>query len=221
MNRKILISVFVFSFLMSCDNKKEVKPETAKQPELNAPAKDLKMILEKIVVADLKEICVTYFKVKVENPNQKTIVLLDNNLSDLQLNGWKTEESGFYLKGKKNDSLIMLGIDRDYFYKIGPRKSGYLFIAGWNLKGSEIKKDSLAFKQSLANFNLEYNGEKLDLFKVEKSKYISTKDYEEFIEGRKNFVPYKISLSLPIHEKKIPLSYINELPVTMEEWNKL
>lgn len=221
MNRKILVSIFALVIFINCNNKKEVKLKSSDLDGVNLQTENLKVSLKKVVVVDLKEICLTYFKVEVENPNDKTVVLIDNNLSEIRQKGFKAEENGFYLKGKANDSLIMLGISNNYFYSIGPKKKGYLFIAARNLKGSEKKKDSLLFKSNLAKFNLEYNGKKLDLDKIPKSKYISTKVYNDFLKSKRYSIPYKGIISEQIPEKNLPLKYLSELPITTEEWNNL
>lgn len=221
MGENFLISILALSLFINCDNKKEIMPKKSSLQDVNPQTYNLKISLKKVVVVDLKEICLTYFKVEIENPNDKTVILMDNNLSEIRQKGLKGEENGFYLKSKTNDSLIMLGIDNNYFYNIGPQKKGYLFIAARNLKGSENKNDSLAFKSNLAKFNLEYNGKKLDLDKIPKSKYITAKAYNDFIELKRYSIPYKGILSEQIPEKDLPLKYINELPITMEEWNNL
>lgn len=212
MKIKILITSIALFLLGSCENKKVATTQESC---------DLKINLEKVIVINLNEDCVTYFKVKVENPNDSTIVLLDNSLSEYRQKELKPEKKGFYLRDIENDSLVTLGIGNDFFYEIGSKRNGYCFIAAPNLKDSFEKKDSLSFKKRLANYVLEYNGEKLNLNKIAKSKYISVSNYDNFIKSKDKFIPYKKKISIKIPKDILNIKYLNEMPVSQEQWDKL
>ena len=176
--------------------------------------------LEKIIVINLNEVCVTYFKVKLENKNNNTFILLDNSLKEYHLKRLNPQKTGFYLKNIKNDSLITLGIDNYHFYEVDAKKSGFCFIGAVNFKKSFEERDSLLLRKLISNYILEYNGKKLDLNKIEKTNYISQNAFDEFIKRKNNFIPFKDSLTIPI-PKNIKIKYLNYMPVSEEEWNNL
>lgn len=176
--------------------------------------------LEKIIVVNLDEICVTYFKVKIENKNSNTIILLDNSLKEYSLKRLKPQKTGFYLKNIKNDSLVTLGIDNYYFYEVGAKNNGVCFIGAINLKNSYNQKDSLLLRKMVSNHLLEYNGKNLNLNSIKKSNYISKSYFDEFNKRKSNFIPYVDSLSISI-PNNVEIKYINNMPITREEWNKL
>lgn len=202
-----LLSTF---FLGSC--KKELK-DTIK---LEKPT----IRLEKIIVINLDEICITYFKVKIENKNNKAIILLDNSLKEYSIKRLKPQKTGFYLKNIKNDSLVTLGIDNYYFYEVGAKKNGFCFIGASNLKFSYSQKDSLLLRKMISNHLLEYNGKNLNLNSIKKSNYISQSYFDEFNNSKNNYIPYIDSLSISI-PNNVEIKYINNMPITKKEWDKL
>lgn len=190
--------------------------------ELNGKNKleKLTIRLEKIIVINLNEICITYFKVKIENKNNKAIILLDNSLEEYLTKRLKPQKTGFYLKSIKNDSLVTLGIDNYYFYEIGAKKNGFCFIGAINLKNSYNQKDSLLLRKMISNHLLEYNGKNLNLDSIKKSNYISQSYFDKFNKSKSNYVPYIDSLSISI-PNNVKIKYINNMPITKEEWDKL
>ena len=208
---KKLMLIYLLMLLFSCSKKnKEVKIEQTK----------IDFYLEKVVVVNLHEVCLTYFKVKTTNRSNQQIVLQDNSLKDLLINPSKIKKEGFYIKSlTDNSKIIPLAIDKYYFYEIGSKANGYCFITALDLKYSYKAKDSLLLKKSLANYQLEYNGKNFDLSKIKKSKYINNNHYERFIKNRNKYVAYKDSMSIRI-PKNIEIKYMNEMP-RIDEWDKL
>ena len=204
---KIIIALFLI--FISCNKKKEIN--IIINPKIQ---------LEKIIVINLNEVCITYFKVQVNNGNQKIVVFLDNSLKEYQLKKLKPEKKGFYLKNIPTDSIITLGIDNYSFYEVGAEKSGSFFIGAINVENSFKQKDSLVFKKSISSYVLEYNGKKLDFNKIEKTNYINKNSYDDFIKRKRNLIPFTDSLSIII-PKNIKVNYYNRLPSSQEEWDKL
>ncbi len=207
----IIKLIIAFVFLTSCENKKSIKKEEKFFLKIN---------LEKVIVINLDEVCVTYFKVKVENKKDSIVVLLDNNLNHYRKKRLKPEKEGFYIRNNKNDSLITLGIDNYNFYKIGAKEKGYCYISAINLKHSFLEKDSLLLKKYLSNCVIEYNGKNLDLDKIKKSIDISQKEFDELKKNKNNLIAFKDSLSILI-PKTIQFKYLNEMPIQREEWDNL
>ena len=212
MKIKIITLVIILLSFTNCKNKDDVKKQDSG---------DIKFSFEKVVVVNLNEVCVTYFKIKVDNTKDSAIILMDNSLLEFRQKRLKPEKKGFYLRNTKNDSLVALGIDNNFFYKVNGKKSGYIFIAAANMKNSFERKDSVAFKKSLSDYLLEYNGKKLDLNKIPRSKYISETDYKKFEMSKDNFIPYKENISIKIPEKGLSVKYLNEMPITKEQWDVL
>lgn len=206
----IYISLLFIFFFGGCKKEPKDQIELVK-PNLN---------LEKIIVINLKEVCLTYFKVEVENNNNKTIIFLDNSLKEHHIKKLSPRKTGFYLKNINNDSLITLGIDNYYFYEVGAKKRGYCFLGAIDIDQSFEEKDSLLLKNTLSNYILEYNGKTLDLNHIEKSTYINQNHYDEFIKRKNTFIPFVDSLSILI-PKNIKIKYLNNLPTSKEEWDKL
>jgi hypothetical protein len=206
----IIFSLLSTFFFGSC--KKELKDKI----KLEKPT----IRLEKIIVINLDEICITYFKVKIENKNNKAIILLDNSLKEYSIKRLNPQKTGFYLKNIKNDSLVTLGIDNYYFYEVGAKKSGFCFIGATNLKNSFNQKDSLLLRKMISNHLLEYNGKNLNLNSIKKSNYISQSYFDEFNKSKSNYIPYIDSLSILI-PNNVKIKYINNMPITKEEWDKL
>lgn len=209
MKKILLVSVFIT--LISCEKKIEEVQQKIKYPKLK---------VEKIIVFNNRENSLVYFKTYIANNNNKTIVFLDNSLEENYLKCQKFQKKGFYLKNISNDSLITLGIDNYYFYEVGAKKSGYCFLGAVNIKKSYNQKDSLLLRKMISNYTMEYNGKKLNLNKIEKSKYISQYDYDEFNRRKSNFIPFRYNLSVSI-PKNIIIKYIDNMPTTKEGWDKL
>jgi hypothetical protein len=210
--KKALILLSLIFIFFSCTNKdKGIKPSESK----------LDFNIEKIVIINSMERSVTYFKVKISNLTENNIVLLDNSLVDNFTKDIKPQKTGFYLKNVKNDSLITLGIDNNYYYEIGAKKSGFCFIAAANLKNSWLEKDSLLLKKMLSNYQLEYNGKTLDLNSIKKSKYNSQHNYNNFMKRKDSLTPYKDSISIELPIEKLNIKYLTKMPISQEEWNKL
>ena len=72
--KKAFVMVAINVMLFSCSNEKS-KAIAAKTVELNFK-------FEKVVVINLKEVCVTYLKLKITNHSDKTIILQDNSLAE-------------------------------------------------------------------------------------------------------------------------------------------
>lgn len=212
MKIKIITLVIILLSFTNCKNKDDIKKQDRG---------DIKFSFEKVVVVNLNEVCITYFKVKVENTKDSAIILMDNSLLEFRQKRLKPEKKGFYLRNAKNDSLVALGIDNNFFYEVGSKRSGYLFIAASNMKNSFEQKDSITFKKDLSDYLLEYNGKKLELNKIPKSKYISDTDYKKFEMSKDSFIPYKESISIKIPEKRLSVKYLNEMPITKEQWDDL
>jgi hypothetical protein len=208
MKNLIKVLIPVLFLLISCNKKQNLSKTT--KPIFQ---------FEKVIVVNLNEVCLTYFKIKVINENQNSIIILDNSLKKYQSKRLNPEKTGFYLKNVNNDSIITLGIDNYNFYEVGPKTNDYLFIGATNMKNSFKEKDSILFTKSLSNFLLEYNGKKLDLKSIEKSNYINQNAFDEFTKRKNTFIPFKDSLSITI-PKNIKIKYCNNLPTNREEWNK-
>ncbi|MFH6988387.1 hypothetical protein ACHRVW_11635 [Flavobacterium collinsii] len=211
--RKILILVPVFLIvLIGCKNReKEIKSESVK----------LDFNLDKVVIVNLNEVCITYFKIKINNPSNSPVILLDNSLTEYFSLKLKATKTGFYLKNKENDSIIPLGIDNYNFIEVKPKSNNFYFIGAKDLNHSFKTKDSLLLKRALSNYVLEYNGKKLNLVSIKKSKYISKLDFENFHKRKENYIPYKDSVSIGIPVNILKFKYLNENPIYRDEWNKL
>lgn len=209
--KKTIIFIFLVYSLIDCSKSKNNKLSIITKPNFN---------VEKIVVINNADISSTYFKAKITNPNDTTIVFLDNSIIEYVGGMKKPTKTGFYLRNIENDSLITLGIDNYYFYEVGAKRTGYCFIGAANLKYSYNEKDTLLLKKSLTNYVLEYNGKKLDLNKIAKTKYISQYYYDEFIKRKNNFIPFRDSLSISI-PKNIKIKYVDNMPTTKEQWDAL
>lgn len=116
-NTIVTIIIIILSFFISCKKKQELNLKKD-EPNFIKIVKPL-LKLDKIIVINQKEICVTYFKVKIENKNNSSIILLDNSLIENHMKKMKPHKGGFYLKNLNNNSLITLGIDNYYFYEVG------------------------------------------------------------------------------------------------------
>lgn len=211
--RKILILVPLFLIvLISCtDKKKNIKSKQVK----------LDFNLEKVVIVNLNEVCVTYFKIKINNPSNSPVILLDNSLIESFSLKLKATKTGFYLKNKENDSIIPLGIDNYYFIEVKPKSNDFYFIGAKDFNHSFKTKDSLLLKKALSNYVLEYNGKKLNLATIKKSKYISQHNFENFNIRKKNCIPYTDSISMGIPVNILKLKYLNENPIYRNEWDGL
>jgi hypothetical protein len=206
---KKYIILLIICTLNSCvDKQKAIKLEKIK----------LDFNLEKVVVINLNEVCVTYFKMKITNSSNQEIILQDNSLKDILYQNLRIKKEGFYLNN--NDNIIPLAIDKYYFYEVGPKISGYCFIGTTNIKDSYYVKDSLKLRKIITNSLLEYNGKNFDLNKIKKNNYISDIRFEKFIKNKHNYIAYKDSLSIKIPEK-IEIKYIREMPFESEVWDKL
>ena len=209
MKKKIMQFIVFLVVVSSCKDKE--KTEEYKKVKLD-------FNLEKVIVINVNEECLTYFKMKISNLSNQEVVLQDNNLMDALDKNFKTEKQGFYLKN--NDKIIPLAIDKYYFFETGKMNSSYYFIGGRDLKFSYNIKDSLEFRKLLTNSVLEYNGKKFDLNKVKKSIYINNNYFERFIKNKDKYVAYIDSVSIKIPES-IELKYLNKMPGLPEEWDKL
>ena len=210
MKNRIVLS-FLLVIIFGCTKKSNVKSSI-----------NTKIIfsIEKVIIINRAESSTTYFKVKITNPNNTTIILLDNSLKEYSIKRLKLQKTGFYLKNIKNDSLVTLGIDNYYFYEVGAKKNGFCFMGAINLKNSYNQKDSLLLRKMISNYLLEYNGKNLNLNSIKKSNYISQTYFDEFNKSKSNYIPYIDSLSISI-PNNIEIKYINNMPITKEEWNKL
>lgn len=211
--RKILILITAFFIILnSCvDKKKKIEPKQVK----------LDFNLEKIVIVNLNEVCVTYLKMKITNPSSYTVVLQDNSLAEYLKRITKTKKKGFYLKNTKNDSILPLGMDNYHFIEIKPNSSNYYFIGAKDLKHSFQAKDSLLLKKILSNYVIEYNGSKFDLNDIKKNKYIGKNNFDKFIKEKSNYITYKDTISLKIPLTNLKLKYLDKNPIYREEWDKL
>ena len=210
--KKLIVPLVVIFVLISCENKGKIK---------QIGNVKLTMSLEKIIVVKLNEVCVTFFKVKINNKSNSSVIMLDNSLSDWETKTNESKKKGFYLFKNGNNLIKPLSILGYSYVEILPNSNNFYFIGAKNLNNTFKEKDSLLFKESLLGCSLVYNGKALDLLKVKKSKYISQKDYDSFVKRRKDFIPYKDSLSILIRINNIKLKYLKSMPTTQEEWNNL
>jgi hypothetical protein len=209
MKNVLFISILLIT-LISCEKKVKTL-QKIKSPKLE---------IEKIIVFNNRDNSLVSFKTKLTNDNEKTMVFLDNSIKEHYIKNIKPQKTGFYLKNNKNDALITLGIDNYYFYEIAGKKNDYLFITAVNMKNSYNQKDSLLLRKMISNYTLEYNGKKLDLNRIEKTNYISQNAFDEFIKRKNNFIPFKDSISVSI-PKNVKIRYLNDMPVSEDEWDKL
>ncbi|WP_288984311.1 hypothetical protein [uncultured Flavobacterium sp.] len=179
-----------------------------------------KIYVEKIIVYNNGERKVFAFKTKIINQNKKAIIFLDNSLMQLSIEKNRPQKTGFYLRNIKNDSLLMLGIDNYNFYKIGPVSKGYCFIACAGMNDILEEKDSLMFRKTILDYNLEYNGNTLDLNRIKKTDYISQFNYDNFEKDKHGYIPVKDSFKILL-SKSINIKYINGLPINQEDWDEL
>ena len=210
MKNIFLIAVLII-FLSSCEKQLNKKKNIIKIPKFK---------VEKIIVFNQRENSLIYFKTHITNENDKSVVFLDNSLKKHSTINTDLIKNGFYLKNIKNDSIISLGIDNYYFYEIGAKKSNYCFIGAVNLKNSFVEKDSLLLRQMITNYLLEYNGKNLNLNEIKKTIYINQKAYNEFTKRKNEVIPFIDSLSIVI-PKNIKIKYMNNMPITSEEWDNL
>lgn len=211
MKKTIVSILIILSFFISCKKNADLNLNKTVKPCFN---------LEKIIVVNLNEGSMTFFKIYLKNNNENSVILLDNNLSKFQAKRVETIKKGFYLRNIKNDSIIMLNIDNDYFYEIGGKTNGFCFLGTSNLKNSFTQKDSIKLRKLLLNYTLEYNGKDLNLNKIKKSPYTSQSYYKRFIERKEKLIPFNDSLfiSIPVN---IKIKYLNYMPITKMEWDNL
>ena len=205
--RKTIGITLSILFLVCCKKGSESNQNILVKPELE---------LYKIIVIHNEDISLTFFKLKVSNKNNKSIIFLDNSLKE----NLEPEKSGFYLKNNKNDLIIRLGIDSYHVYQFGGKKTGFLYVAGANIRNSFNVKDSLKLRETLSNYTLEYNGKKLDLDIIKKNNYINQKGFDEFQKKKKDLIPVNDSLSIKI-PNHILLNYIKDIPTNQNEWDNL
>lgn len=206
---KLLIILFLFT---SCKKKEEQNSSNILKIHFN---------LEKIIVVNINEASMTFFKIKVRNDNQNTIILYDNSLSEFRRKKMPFKKMGFYLRNIKNDSLIMLSIDENYFYEVPGKKSNYFFLETLNLKKSFSQKDSLKLKKTLSNYVLEYNGKNLNIDNIKRSPHINQSYYNSFIERKETFIPFIDNIVISELKDKIKMKYLDKLPIKKDEWDNL
>jgi len=212
--KKLATSIIIifFSFFISCKKSANTNFKKIIEPQMK---------LEKIIIVNLNEVSITFFKIRLKNDNESNIIFQDNNLSEFRKKRLKPNKTGFYLKNTKNDSLIMLGIDSYYFYEIIGKKSEYFYVGTSNLRNSFNEKDSLKLRKLFSNFVLEYDGKMLNLDEIKKSSYISQTYYDDFIKRKNKLIPINEKLTISIPSEVIEIKYIKELPITKNKWDSL
>jgi hypothetical protein len=205
--KQILILPVLF-LILNCTEKK------------NITNGKLNFELEKIVVINLDESDVTYFKVKVTNPNDQSMILVDNSLMEISKGLSKPIKSGFYLSNKSTDSIVPLGINNYYYQKIPFKSDGYFFISGNFIPKSASAKDSLLLKEYLTNCEIRYDGRNLDLDNLKKSPYVSQTVFDNFINDKKDCKALTGTISIQI-PSEIEIKYLSKMPISKMEWDKL
>ena len=208
MKNIILIFVIGIIVLFGCGNNNKTIVKENVNPTIR---------LEGIIVANLNEVCVTFFKVRIKNSTNHPIILLDSNLDE---SSSESINHGFYLF-ENNGSTKSLKIDNNFYYRIQPKTNSYYFIGAKNLEFSFSAKDSLLLKRALSKYKLIYNGKGLDLNNLKKSKYVSQEDFDKFVQEKENYLPFKDSCLINIPSDKIKIKYIDKLPVKKKEWDNL
>lgn len=204
--RTILFSILLIELFACSKTNKEKK---------DSDSIDYEISLEKIVIINLDEACITYFKTKIKNSSSKDIILQDNDVDSVYS---KTE--GFYLEGVKN-KVIPIGINKFNYQKIPAKSDKYYFLAIKNFKYSFEKSDSLKFENEISNFKIHYNGEELDFKKFKKSKHVRDHVYANFIKDTSNYYLLKKKFLIDTELNKLPVKYIDYMPIKDEEWQSL
>ena len=211
--KKIIPLIFTLSLLFNAC-KEETKKDKSTKVELD-------FNIEKVIIVNIQGTSITYFKTKITNPSNFSVILMDNSLSEYYPHITNLKREGFFLQNIKTDSIIPLGIDNYHFYELGLKTNGYYYIGGKDLEHSYDMKDSLLLKSDILNYRMTYNGETLDLKNIKKNKYISTGNFERFLTNKNKYIPYKNKLMINIPHDNLKLIYLNEMPIYKKDWDKL
>ena len=166
------------------------------------------------------ESCITYFKLRIKNESNFSIIFLDNSLIELS-KGLKTpSKSGFFIKNKDSASINPLGINNFYYQKVLPKSNSFYFLGGNNIKKCSNAKDSISFREDLSKSLIKYNGQSLNLDNLTKSPYVSELQFNNFIKEKNKYKPFIDNISLQI-PKNIKIKYLYKMPILKQDWDKL
>lgn len=144
--KRYVIAFLVFGVL-SC-GKKENKVVATRQ--------DVTFKIEKVLVVNDEDICMTYFKLRIKNATGNRLLFSDNVIADLTLAD-SLKNNGFFLE-KQGVQIKRLGSNDYGFMAVAPSSNNVFFLGARRLPLSRNIKDSTLFRKTLGYYTIRYDG---------------------------------------------------------------